>query len=179
MKTHAPDQTVDVPDRLSYAADQLGQFQDLIRFADTKAGAAITVGSVLLTVRVASYDPLLELLKTNSWSDITTLALDIGVFVAFFGVFYYTFQTLLPRLEKKEYKRTVAFFLDVFHTGEESFIKEVGSMPLEELLEHTLREVYLLSEIATVKFAAQRHCFQWLRIMLVVWAIAQVASVLI
>lgn len=85
-------------------------------------------------------------------------------------VLYFAFLTFLPRLEKREYTQTIAFFLDVYTTGEDAFIKRVSSMTTDDLLEHLLREVFLLSEILVHRFRAQRLCFNWLRFVLVFWS---------
>ena len=174
-------QTADYSDRLLHATAQLSDFQELIRFADTKAGAAVTLESALLMVLLANYGPVLDLLsqRRNLWLGAITLAVSTLFLVAFIMVLYYAFLTFLPRLEKKAYKPTVAFFMDVSKMGEDAFIETVSSMPLDELLQHTLREIYLLSEILVLKFTAQRRCFQWLRLMLIFWAVAEVGVTVI
>jgi hypothetical protein len=180
MERATDHETASNADRLAYATGQLSEFQALIRFADTKAGAAITIASALLSVLFASYDPALNLLNEQRtvWVGAASLVFTTAFFVAFLKTAYHAFLTFLPRLEKKEYQPTIAFFLDVFHMKEEPFIREVSTMSLEDLLEDTLREVYFLSEILTQKFAAQRRCFQWLRFVLLFWALAQLTVLL-
>lgn len=176
----ADHEIADYSDRLAYATAQLSEFQELIRFADTKAAAAITISSALLSVLFVSYGPVLDLLNQRQtvWVGAVSLVFTAAFFVAFMGTAYHAFLTFLPRLEKKEYQPTIAFFLDVFNMKEEPFIQEVSTMSLEDLLENTLREVYFLSEIITRKFAAQRRCFQWLRFVLLFWALAQISVLL-
>jgi hypothetical protein len=170
----------DTSDRLGYATGQMKDFQDLIRFADAKAGAAITLQSGLLVILLANQAAVVDV--ANRHSGVTQLlflgslfGLSVVSLITFLMVLYYAFLTLLPRLEKKEYKPSVAFFLDVFNMKEESFVSSVTNMPLPELLDHALREVYMLSEIVTAKFAAQRRCFQWLKFALIFWALSQLA----
>jgi hypothetical protein len=174
------DQTSETSERLAYATGQLSEFQQLISFADAKSGAAITLASALVTVLFASSGSVPGLLGQPGklWLGVGVLVPSAAVFGTFVVVLHYTFQTFLPRMEKSESVRSVGFFLDVFNTGEEPFIQEVSAMPMDVLLEHTLREVYLLSKILVAKFAAQRRCFQWLRIFLIFWAVAQVAVLL-
>jgi hypothetical protein len=173
-------ETCEYADQLSYALTHINEFQELIRFADTKAGAAITLVSGLLAVLLPSYDSVLSALSlpTNFWQfwiAILTLVLSTCFFITLMGVFYYAFLTFLPRLEKREYTPTVAFFLDCYNLGEDKFIQTVSSMSKEELLEHMLREVYLLSEILVPKFRAQRFCFNWLKLLLLFWSLAELS----
>jgi hypothetical protein len=164
--------------QLNYAFGQISEFQELIRFADTKAGAAITIESGLLAVLAPSISAMLPLLTSpvkpwQFWIALPILILSFGFFVAFLGVLYYAFLTFIPRLEKREYTPTIAFFLDCYNMGEEAFIQNVSTMSPEVLLKDMLREVYLLSEILVPKFKAQRLCFTWLKFVLVFWSLAQ------
>ncbi len=179
----------DCSDRLVYATAEIAQFQGLIRFADAKAGAAITFGSALLTVLVANFPNVISVLRGCSqpwqpWLGPITLLFTLLFFGAFVLVLYYAFLTLLPRLESKEDKPkpTVAFFLDVYMAGKDSagedFVQQVSAMSPQELLEHTLREIYLLSEILRMKFKTQALCFRFLRLVLVFWVFAQVGTLL-
>jgi hypothetical protein len=171
-------ETIDFADRLSHAVAQRGEFQQLTGMADAKGGAAVAFATGLLTVLVGNYKPALELLSKQAWLGILILTPGIAFFIAFMMVLYYSFLTILPRLEKKEYKPSIDFFIDVFKMGEDAYIKAASAMPLEELLQHTLREIYMLSEILVEKFDAQRRCFQWLRVTLILWAITEVGVLL-
>jgi hypothetical protein len=173
----------EVPERLIYASAQIRDFQELIRFADTKAGAAVTLQSGLLVLVLANHISFLNLANsqigaTRLWFLAILFSLGILSLVTFLMVIYWAFQTLLPRFDKKDYKPSVAFFVDVFNMQGDHFVKTVTNMPLSDLLDHTLREVHMLSEIITVKFAAQRRCFQWLKFALVLWATSQIALML-
>jgi len=171
-------QGVECADQYTYALAQISEFQELIRFADTKAGAAVTVGSGLLAVLLGVFDPVPRSLTTPSaswqfWLAVAVLVFSLGFFATFITVLYYAFLTFLPRLEKREYTPTLAFFLDVYQAGEDEFIKRISAMSTENLREHLLREVFLLSEILVPKFKAQRLCFNWLRPLILCWALAQ------
>ncbi len=171
----------DIAERLDYASNQIGEFQELIRFADAKAGAAVTFVAALFTVLSASYGSVLELLRQleTLWIGLIVLVISLIFILTSLMVLYYAFQTFLPRVGKAgQPQETVAFFGDVVRMGEERFIEQVCTMPVEDLLQHVLREVFLLSEIVAAKFAAQRRCFQYLRVLLPVWAIAQIAVLL-
>ena len=172
-------ETTDLADRLAHVVAQRGEFQELAGFADTKAGAAVTFASALFTVLVANYKPALTLLSHQMWWGLIILAPGIAFFAAFLMVLYYSFLTTMPRLEKKEYKPSLDFFADVFKMGEDAYAQAVSAMPLEELLQHTLREIYMLSEILVKKFDAQRRCFEWLRVALILWAVTEVGVLLI
>ena len=171
-------ETTDYADRLSHAVAQRGEFQALVSFADTKAGAAVTFASALFTVLVANYKPALALLSHQAWLGLIVLALGIAFFVAFLMVLYYSFLTTLPRLEKREYKPSLDFFVDVFKMGEDAYIQAMSKTPMNELLQHTLREIYMLAEVLVQKFGAQRHCFQWLRVALLLWAVTEIGILL-
>ena len=63
METLREDQASEISDRLTYATGQLSEFQQLISFVDTKAGAAITLASALLTVLFVSFGSVTDLLN--------------------------------------------------------------------------------------------------------------------
>ena len=94
-------------------------------------------------------------------------------------VLYYAFLTFLPRLRNPDHPPTVAFFGDVHAMGEAKFIHEVSSMSTEILLEHVLRQVFLLSEIVEKKFKAQATCFRGLRFVLLFWSLAQIGILIL
>lgn len=174
----------DCADQFVFGLHHISEFQELIRFADTKAGATITLVSGLLAVLLAAFDSVpcgLQQPPTSwqLWVAISVLILSFCFLAAFMGVLYYAFLTFLPRLEKREYTPTIAFFLDVYKMGENEFIQNVGSMSTENLVEHVLREVYLLSEILVPKFKAQSRCFTWLKLVLAFWSLAQLGILIL
>jgi hypothetical protein len=178
------DRSFNYAEKFIHATAQIKDFQDLIRFADTKAGAGITIGATLTTITFVNYGIVFEMLNSglrswNVWLASIVIATTIIFLASFFMILYYGFLTLLPRLEKKEHSATIAFFADVYNMQEDSFVDTVTAMQSDELLEHILREIYLLSEILMAKFAAQRRTFQWLRINLIFWAITQLGLLLV
>lgn len=175
---------VEYADQLTYALTHITEFQNLIRFADAKAGAAITLVSGLLAVLLPDFNAILSALSQHPatwqfWVAVLALALSTGFFVTLVGVLSYAFLTFLPRLEKRESTPTIAFFLDCYNMGEQTFINNVRGMSTENLVEHMLREVYLLSEILVAKFRTQHLCFMWLRFVLGFWATAQISILLL
>ncbi len=180
MANSAPEATeTEHASQLTYALAQIGEFQELIRFADTKAGGAITVVSGLLALLLPTFGSVNAALTSSIsawqfWNAILVLLLSVGFFLAFMSVLYHAFLTFLPRMEEREHTATIAFFLDCHNMGEDAFVQKVKTMSQEDLLDHLLREVFLLSEILVLKFMAQKRCFKAVRIALFLWSVAQI-----
>jgi hypothetical protein len=97
----------DASDRLTYALAQMSDFQELIRFFDTKVGAAVTIASALLTILFAGYGSVLDRLRNGQnighlWLAAISLLFSVLFFVSFMMMVYFAFLTLIPRSGKAE-----------------------------------------------------------------------------
>ena len=152
--SHLP--ATDLTLRLDQAWRILNLNQDLIRSADQKIYLLIVMSTLLVSYVAANID------KINKLGPLQYGLM--AVFILVTGAFYFfALSTLFPRKSPALAKENASliFFGDIaMRTGAESYIQDIGTIPLERLFADVARQIYLVSQVATDKYMAYRRAWR-------------------
>lgn len=133
----------------------LGLNQDLIRSADQKIYLLIVMSTLLVSYVATNLDRIIRLGMLQN-----------GLLVVFIavsgGFFYYALSTLFPRRQLNDsVNEKLIFFGDIaLRPNPESYIADIGRVPMENLFEDLARQIYLVSQVATQKYIAYHRAWQ-------------------
>ena len=141
--------------RLDQAWRILGLNQDLIRAADQKIYLLIVMSTLLVSYVATNFEKIMRLGMVQN-----------GLLIVFILVsgafFYYALSTLFPRRQANDsVNEKLIFFGDIAsRPSPESYIADLGGVPMETLFEDLARQIFLVSQVATQKYLAYRDAWR-------------------
>jgi hypothetical protein len=130
--------------------------QDLIRAADQKIYLLIVMSTLLVSYVASNIEKIGKIGPLQYGL--------LAVFILVAGVFYFfALSTLFPRKSQVPTKENASliFFGDIAtRPNAESYIYDIGGIPLDRLFEDLARQIYLVSQVATNKYMAYRRAWR-------------------
>ncbi|CAM4003394.1 Hypothetical transmembrane protein [Flavobacterium branchiophilum] len=139
-------------DKINYALESFKNIQDLIKFADQKAGAILVVIGLIYTAFVQYLENLVFSLTNPTFIGVFTFVMGIGTIVCLSFVLYYSlFKILKPRLSKnyREEDLSTFYFEHIskesknIHTKFETITEEIM---LKDILDQKIEVSNILNE---------------------------------
>jgi hypothetical protein len=139
-------------DKINYALESFKNIQDLIKFADQKAGAILVVIGFIFSAFVQYLGNLVFSLANPTFIGVLTFVAGIGTMVCISFVLYYSlFKILKPRLSKnyREEELSTFYFEHVskesknLHTKFETITEEIM---LRDILDQKIEVSNILNE---------------------------------
>jgi hypothetical protein len=122
-------------DKINYALESFKNIQDLIKFADQKAGAILVVISLIFTAFVQYLGNLSFSLTNRTFIGVSTFIAGIGTLVCLSLVIYYSiFKILKPRLAKNYQESELSTFYFEHISKESKNIHKIFETITEEIM---------------------------------------------
>ena len=142
--------------RLDQAWRILNLNQDLIRSADQKIYLLIVMSTLLVSYVAANIEKIGKIGPLQYGL--------LAVFILVSGAFYFfALSTLFPRKSQgsaNEYASLVFFGDIATRSNAESYIHDIGGIPLEHLFDDLARQIYAVSQVASSKYMAYRRAWR-------------------
>ena len=154
-------------DKVEFVASTNSDILDSIKFADVKAGALLTLSSLIAAGLGRFSDSLFDVLKDQDscWYWFTIIVI-IFVGVSLLVTLCKTLSALRPNLNKAE--NSLRSFPDIAARSCEDYIQSSKKLNSEEkIVSDFCAHNWTLSRIANAKFQALQRAFSWLRAAIV------------
>jgi len=158
-------------DKIAYSIESFKNIQDLIKFADQKAGAVLVLTGLILT----EYIQFLGTLKFSGLEHITffgilTFITSITTFSSLLFVLCVTiFAVLKPKTAKHYDKEELSLFYyeHIYHAGKNKIATEYESIDENIMLKNIIDQQHEISAILKRKTIALSKIFNWLFISII------------
>lgn len=154
-------------DKIKFVASTNSYITDYIKFADLKAGALLTLSSLIAAGLGKFSDSLFDVLKgrDSCWYWFTVIVI-IFVGVSLLVTLWRTLSALHPNLKKA--KDSLHSFPDIAARSCEDYTQSAKKLDSgEKIVSHFCAHNWTLSRIANAKFQALQRAFFWLRLAIV------------
>lgn len=151
-------------DKSEFVASTNSYITDYIKFADVKAGALLTLSSLLAAGIGRLSFSLFDALKgrDSCWCWVVTIVVTIWFGVSLLGTLWMSLRALSPNLQKA--KGSLRSFPDIAGRSCERYIQSSLELNSEEqIVSHFCAHNWMLSRIADAKFKALQYAVSWLR----------------
>lgn len=151
-------------DKISYALESFKNIQDLIKFADQKAGAILVVIGLIFTAFVQYLEKLTFSLANATFIGVMTFMSGIGTIVSLSIVIYYSiFKILKPRFAKnyQEGELSTFYFEHILKESKKIHTK-FETITSEIMLKDILDQKIEVSNILNKKNHNLSNSFVWL-----------------
>lgn len=153
-------------DKTEFAANTNSYITDYIKLADVKAGALLTLSSLLTAgigrLTISLFDALKG--RDACWSYCAFIVI-IGFVVSLAGTLWKSLQALKPNVEKS--KDSLHSFPDIAGRSYEDYIQASQELSWKKIASHFCNHNWTLSHIANAKFKAIQCAIFWLRFTIV------------
>lgn len=158
-------------DKIAYSIESFKNIQDLIKFADQKAGAVLVLAGLILT----EYIQFLGTLKFSGLECITFLGIltfitSITTFSSLLFVLCMTiFDVLKPKTAKHYDKKELSLFYyeHIYHAGKNKIATEYESIDENIMLKNIIDQQHEISAILKRKTFALSKIFNWLFVSII------------
>jgi hypothetical protein len=151
-------------DKINYALESFKNIQDLIKFADQKAGAILVVIGLIFTSFVQYVGNLVFSLTDPTLIGILTFVMGTGTLVCLSFVLYYSlFKILKPRLSKNYREEELStFYFEHISKDSKNIHKKFETINEQIMLKDILDQKVEVSNILNEKNKNLSISFVWL-----------------
>lgn len=151
-------------DKISYALESFKNIQDLIKFADQKAGAILVVIGLIFTAFVQYLGNLSFSVTNTSFIGVLTFIAGIGTIICLSFVIYYSiFKILKPRLAKNYLDFELStFYFEHISKESKNIHAKFETITEEIMLKDILDQKIEVSKILNEKNQNLTFSFVWL-----------------
>lgn len=158
-------------EKIDYALESFKNIQDLIKFADQKAGAVLVVTGLIFTGYVQYLERLTLSHNENLSSlEVVTFGASTMTLLSLFVVIFYTiFEVLKPRTAKyyNEEESSIFYYEHIFKKGKVEVLAKYDVTDEHQMLKDLVDQQHEIAGILTQKNNALSTAFIWLFISLV------------
>lgn len=151
-------------DKTEFAANTNSYITDYIKLADVKAGALLTLSSLLAAGVGRLTISLFDALEGHNacWYYCAFIVI-LGFVVSLAGTLWKSLQALNPNVEKTE-ADSLHSFPDIAERSYEDYIQASQELSCKAIASHFCTHNWTLSRIANAKFKALQRAICWLRL---------------